>query len=237
VTEADWLAYTELHSLTQCLFRKFNVSARKMRLFGCACCRPILHLLKDSRSREAVEVAECYADGLATRKELATARKAAFAAVTALDAGGPSNRLAARAAAKCAVGNAIEAGRYASREAAAEIGLTRFFNSGGWSVEHPPGTLPQWEAIVAAEREQIPLFRDIFGNPFRPVQFDPAWRTRTAVTIAQVIYDERDFSMLPVLADALEDGGCQNADVLSHCRQTGEHVRGCWVVDLVLGKE
>jgi len=57
-----------------------------------------------------------------------------------------------------------------------------------------------------------------------------------APQIAQAIYDERDFDRLPILADALEDAGCDNTDLLNHCRQPGDHVRGCWAVDLVLGK-
>ncbi|WP_246173617.1 hypothetical protein [Limnoglobus roseus] len=81
------------------------------------------------------------------------------------------------------------------------------------------------------------LLRDIFGNPFRPVACDPAWRTSTAVGLAEVIYDDRAFDRLPILADALQDAGCEDADILAHCRGDGPHVRGCWVVDLVLGKE
>jgi hypothetical protein len=74
-------------------------------------------------------------------------------------------------------------------------------------------------------------------NPFRPVTVDPAWQTSNVTALAQPIYDERAFDRLSILADALEDAGCDNADILNHCRQPGEHVRGCWVVDLVLGKE
>ncbi|MBP3953753.1 hypothetical protein J8F10_00360 [Gemmata sp. G18] len=79
--------------------------------------------------------------------------------------------------------------------------------------------------------------RDIFGNPFRPVAFSPSWRTSTAIAIASQMYESRDFSAMPILADALQDAGCDNANVLDHCRSPGPHVRGCWVVDLVLGKE
>ena len=82
----------------------------------------------------------------------------------------------------------------------------------------------------------IPLLRDIFGNPFRPVAFDPRWRSESAVALARTAYDTRNFTLLPILADALEEAGCDHADVLSHCRQPdGVHVRGCWVVDGVLG--
>jgi hypothetical protein len=79
------------------------------------------------------------------------------------------------------------------------------------------------------------LFRDIFGNPFRPVSLDPAWLTSTVVLLAKGIYDDRAFDRLPILADALQDAGCDNDDILGHCRGPGPHVRGCWVVDLVLG--
>ena len=81
------------------------------------------------------------------------------------------------------------------------------------------------------------LLRDIFGNPFRPFHFSPEWRTDTAVALARQIYDARDFSLMSILADALQDAGCENEDILDHCRGPGPHVRGCWVVDLVLGKE
>ncbi|MCE9566330.1 MAG: hypothetical protein K8U57_30265 [Planctomycetes bacterium] len=81
------------------------------------------------------------------------------------------------------------------------------------------------------------LVRDIFGNPFRPVTVDPAWLTSTVLQLAGGIYEDRAFARLPILADALQDAGCDNDDVLNHCRQPDEHVRGCWVVDLVLGKK
>ena len=88
-----------------------------------------------------------------------------------------------------------------------------------------------------AARIHCELIRDIFGNPFRPVTFSPAWRTDTAVTLARQMYEAREFSAMPILADALQDAGCDNEDVLNHCREaSAAHVRGCWVVDLVLGK-
>ena len=91
------------------------------------------------------------------------------------------------------------------------------------------------------------LLREVFGNPFatrrrrksdprRGWMFDPAWRTDTAVSLARPMYESRDFGAMPILADALQDAGCDNADILDHCRQPGEHVRGCWVLDLVLEK-
>ena len=82
------------------------------------------------------------------------------------------------------------------------------------------------------------LLREAFGNPFRPATFDPAWRTSDVLALARGIYAERAFDRMPILADALQDAGCNNDDILAHCRDTSlAHVRGCWVVDLVLGKE
>lgn len=82
----------------------------------------------------------------------------------------------------------------------------------------------------------VTLLRDVFGNPFRPITFSPDWRTDTVTLLARQMYDGRDFSAMPILADALEDAGCDSADILDHCRGDDTHVRGCWVCDLVLEK-
>jgi hypothetical protein len=85
---------------------------------------------------------------------------------------------------------------------------------------------------------QVRLVHDIFGPlPFRSVSVDPAWLTSTVVALAEGIYQERAFDRLPILADALQDAGCDNVHVLNHCRSDGPHVRGCWVVDLLTGRE
>jgi len=86
-------------------------------------------------------------------------------------------------------------------------------------------------------RLQAAVFRDIVGNPFRPVAFDPRWRTADTVGLARAVYEDRSFARLPLLADALMDAGCDDDRVLDHCRSRGPHARGCWAVDLVLGKE
>jgi hypothetical protein len=94
--------------------------------------------------------------------------------------------------------------------------------------------------LPADKRPLVAFLHDIFGLlPFRPVTIAPAWAAwndGTVVTLAKAIYEDRAFDRLPILADALEEAGCGNADILAHCRQPGEHVRGCWVVDLLLGK-
>ena len=78
--------------------------------------------------------------------------------------------------------------------------------------------------------------RDIVGNPFRRVTIDPRWLTPEVITLAGRIYEGAAFDDLSILADALEAEGCGDGDLLAHCRSESEHVRGCWVVDLILGK-
>jgi hypothetical protein len=111
----------------------------------------------------------------------------------------------------------------------------------GQTVDERPHPNPDqyaWDAAFADNRrQQCHLLRDILGNPFRAVTFDPAWRTETAVALARQMYESRDFGAMPILADALQDAGCTSDDILAHCRGPGPHARGCWVVDLVLGKE
>lgn len=84
-------------------------------------------------------------------------------------------------------------------------------------------------------RRQVGFLRDIFG--FRPIAIDPTWLTSPVVDLARTMYNGRDFSPMPILADALEEAGCDNADVLAHCRGDGQHTRGCWVIDAILGKD
>jgi hypothetical protein len=88
------------------------------------------------------------------------------------------------------------------------------------------------------------LLRDILGNPFRPVGFDSTWLTENVLGLARALYEKRelpsgqlDNTGFAVLADALEEAGCTNPDILAHCRGSGPHVRGCWVLDLLLGKK
>ena len=126
--------------------------------------------------------------------------------------------------------------RKVARRAAQQAGCREWF-------------VPSWVAARSRTREILwappqveaaaPLVRDIFGNPFRPVVIDPAWlrwHDSLAVSMARRMYDSRDFTNMPVLADSLEEAGCTDRGILSHCRSGGEHVRGCWVVDLLLGK-
>jgi hypothetical protein len=102
----------------------------------------------------------------------------------------------------------------------------------------PAGTPGRKAAKAEERRAQVSLLRCIFGNPYRTVAAEPAWlawKGGVVLKLAQAVYDERRFEVLPVLADALEEAGCTDPVVLDHCRSGREHARGCWVVDLLLG--
>ena len=109
--------------------------------------------------------------------------------------------------------------------------------------DYRPSSLRPWggkiglgpDQTLLAERAK--LLKDLFGNPFRPVTADPSWLTSTVVALANGIYTDRAFDRLPILADALQDAGCDDEEVLNHCRSEGLHVRGCWVVDLLTGRK
>jgi hypothetical protein len=93
---------------------------------------------------------------------------------------------------------------------------------------------------ILEQKEQVKLLHDVLGNPFRPASLHRSWlnwNSRLLVSMAQTMYDSRDFIDMPIMADALEEAGCTDTDILNHCRQPGEHVRGCWVIDFILGKE
>jgi hypothetical protein len=102
----------------------------------------------------------------------------------------------------------------------------------------PPIAWEQQAALFASmQGRRAGYLRELLGNPFRPATLQPAWRNFAVRTLAQAVYDDRRFDDLPVLADALEETGCTDPDLLSHLRGPGPHVRGCWALDLVLGKE
>ena len=220
MTEAEWLECEEPRRMLAFLHRQ--ASYRKFRLFACACCRRRWHLMTSEQSRRAVEVAERYADDLADPEELEEVFQAAAEEAEDLDN-------AATAAAYAAVWDDEQAA-----EEAADYAAYTVDDASENAVPSGSRWGPAGVAECAAQSEFI---RCVFGNPFRAVAFDPAWRTTNVAELAQAIYDERAFDRLPILADALLDAGCDSEAILAHLRGPGPHVRGCWVVDLILGKE
>ena len=85
--------------------------------------------------------------------------------------------------------------------------------------------------------EQADTIRELFGNPFRPVVLNPRWLTSTVIGIAESIDRHAQYHNMPILADALEEAGCDNSDILTHCRADQPHARGCWVLDLLTGRK
>jgi hypothetical protein len=224
MTEADWLGYEDPRPMLEFLDGKAD--ERRLRLFAVACCRRVWDLLTDRRSRRAVEVAERYADRAATDRELREAYAEAYNAY--------ANAFTTRDhAANAAISVAVEQPVHAARGAANYTAYAAGDRAAGPEGLH---TVPFHNAKVAERREQASVLRHIMGNPFRPVTVGPSWLSwnqGTVPRLARAIYAEQRFRDLPVLADALEEAGCDDQEVLSHCREGGEHLRGCWVVDLV----
>jgi hypothetical protein len=216
MTEAEWLACKDPELMLKHLKR--GARARKLRLFMCACCRRVWHLIKEPHCREAVEVAEAFVEREADSNTLACAREEADlywsdpeqdgdidAREAALYVADPRPGRVAEACASCA---AVAAARQRAEQAA-----------------------------------QASLLRCIFGNPFCPDSLTPSLRTPIVTGLAAAAYNERllpcdklDTRRLAILSDALEEAGCTDAAILSHLRSPGPHVRGCWALDLILGK-
>jgi hypothetical protein len=239
VTEAEWLAATD--PIAVLAFLHGRASARKLRLFACACCRHIWHLLPDERSRRAIEVMERHLDGRADAEEMRDAARAAAAAGVAAFATYDESAASAAQIAGDPEGNAPAWMRPADAAmTAAENAACDAADAAAQAGSDPDvaGRRVRWRAERLA---QCQLLRDLFGPlPFRPApanSFVPAWNDRLVVKIAQGIYAESTFERLPVLGDALEEAGCSDRELLGHLRGPGPHVRGCWAVDLILGKE
>ena len=188
---------------------------RKFRLYVVGCYRELLPLLADDRSRAALTAAERYADGLLTAAELQTARGLAEFASYEAEADEEftdQERLAMSVLPWVAVSDG-------------ELMDTNF-NPVGYAIDR-----------MEADRRGVrwPLWLDVYGPRERPA-VAPGWLTPTVLALAAQMYESRDFSAMPILADALQDTGCDNPDVLAHCRAPGPHVRGCWVCDRLLDK-
>ncbi len=223
MTEAEWLAGTDPRRMLDYLevyhrVARTRTGRRKLRLLACACCRRLWRLHGDQTGKQVVETVERFADGSAEWDDVLEALRAEKAAMQARGSGGPEEWWAWEAAERAA--------RYKPQEATDESSLFVYRNA----AEH-------WSD---GPRALCSLIREVYGNPFRPSPPLPAavlaWNGATIPRMAQAIYEERAFDRLPILADALDDAGCADEAILGHCRQPGEHARGCWALALLLGK-
>jgi hypothetical protein len=218
MTESDWLTCTDPGPMLK--FLRGKAGERKLRLFACACYGRVSALA----GRLEIAAAERVAEGLATANEWEEAR--AESARGDAQLAGPFSYVPPPESILLALGAGLAVLASPAMDAAEAAAAIAVRLAGG-------GELPG----------QAALLRDVFCNPFRPVAVDRSWSTPTVDSLAQAAFNERimpsarlDPTQLSVLADALEDASCTDPEILSHCRSGGEHVRGCWVVDLLLGK-
>jgi hypothetical protein len=242
VTEQEWLACDDLDAMVGYVASKGGV--RRARLFAVACCRRAWGHHTDSLSHDAFGVMERQADGLAESAEWERVRAAALGPDALVPTSTGSFTVRERnhpcwvlsRAASAPPGDAM---LHAAWRAAVDAGYRAPTSAGG--------SRGQRAAFLAAQAEesasQRALLRDIFGNPFRPLLLEPSWRTPAVLSLSQAAYDERimpqghlDPVRLAVLADALEELGAAG-EAVGHLRSAGPHVRGCFVVDAVLGRD
>lgn len=241
MTEVEWLVCRDPYKMT---VAKQCRNSRKRRLLACACARRALWFIQDDRFLVAIEASEQYADGLLSDTHRRLARRNALRAYAEL-----SDREFSRSAYLAALS--------AVRTLEREFGkLMQALDHAQWAQAHlassdeegrgpRKGRSQRWSqaqnrALDEERYHQRVFVSEIFGNPFRAVPLDLTllqWNDGTVRKMAQVIYDDRRFEDMPILADALMDAGCHHPDILTHCRSGGGHVRGCWVLDLLLSKE
>jgi hypothetical protein len=242
MTETDWLTGTDF--IAHLRFAADQLSPRRQRLLAVGLCRAASHLFDRPELTHALAVIDDYADGLVSAAEVEKTRQRC------------------RGLAQ----EAFEEYRTALDRRTGD-GLAPYVRSQfAWTVSYATNKLLQvtdvgsltaataaqahtglqaplvWNVSEEITIEQSLVMRsvvwEVIGNPFRPVGFSPDWRTDTVVALARQMYAAREFGAMPILADALQDAGCADEDVLAHCRDTSaNHIRGCWVVDGVLGKE
>lgn len=223
------------------LAQRLNRHTRKIRLLLIAHCRFVWDQLFDP-SRQTVEVAERYVEGEVDPRELAAACQCAEEAFLSHFVHNRELNSKLEATLETAWDgsdrNHVEASgeqfnSVLHQTATAKLAILAAKPDYKTWEPHFPATLPSSDRQRATQ-----LVRELFGNPFQPVTIDPKWRTDTVVQLAEVIYQSRDFSTMPILADALQDVGCENEEILSHCRNPKQaHVRGCWLVDQILDNE
>ena len=221
MTEAEWLTCTDPRPMLE--FLRGRVSERKLRLFAVACARLIWDRIPKGVAREAVEAAERCADGVPWEAELSQYCRAMYRMPVDHGQRTGENWFSTHTEDERAVYFT------ALKTTAAGCGLANIPTGIGWS-----------EGAKLTGSRQPDLIRDIFGNPFRPTVVDPLWLTwnnGTIPAVARAIYDGGGkVEDHVVLAGLLDDSGCDDVAIMDHCHGPGPHVRGCWVIDMLVGK-
>jgi hypothetical protein len=222
--EAVWQDIENPHELIFCLIKDLNkeneLSTRKVRLFCHACMMRLkLELAPFPGANAAVEMANRFADGECTEAELANAKSLAEGEI--------------RHGVDYEARNALCAAAWTASPKMDAISIGRSVAEGATLARGELGS----EHYFAEYAAQCNLLRDVFGNLFYRIARTELPLSNDVIELAQKMYATRDFKAMPQLGEHLEAAGCSNAVVLSHCRQTTPHVRGCWVLDLILGKE
>jgi hypothetical protein len=210
MTEAEWLAATDPKPMLE--FLRGKATDRKFRLLAVACCRAVREVFIAPVDWKLIDLVD-HQSRLDGRLNIDLAAYCYRPFVKIHSGQTPLTQV-------MILGLTAQDAWEAARATASH--LPNFATDGGRDN---------------VERWLCRLVRDIFGNPFRRIAFDPGWRTDNVRALAIGMDEVGTCGLMPVLADALQDAGCDNVDILSHCRSDGPHVRGCWVVDLVLGKE
>jgi hypothetical protein len=197
-------------------------SPRKFRLYAVALCRIVATTDVSPDAEHFLVAAEDCADDKLSFDDRRSLAEQAYQIANELQQPPPIERPEALIA--MAVANCLNEDSHATLHAEYRITNLHAQRDG----------LAHFHALASLRRRMVP---ELIGDPFVPVTFDPEWRTSTAVSLSKQMYESRDFSAMPILADALQDAGCEADAILAHCRDPRQvHVRGCWVVDLVLGK-
>ncbi len=214
MTESEWFSAPYDEDVLEFLKDSRKATPRKIRLFCCGLVRREIAWLRHPWGQRALELAERFADGQVAKSEMSAAHRDAMKRIMR--------------------GALPETNEEELHISTATKGATWAAHPNAWVAAQTFTMVPECRA---GEDQYL---RDVVGNPFRRTKIDPAWcnlNDQAVLKIASSIYTDRDFDRLPILADGLEDAGCSDKEILNHCRSVGPHVRGCWVVDLILGKK
>ncbi|MFM8272183.1 MAG: hypothetical protein ACKODX_07580 [Gemmata sp.] len=228
--ETEWLTSEDPEPMLR--FVRPRAGDRSLRLFAVACWYRVWAAQMPAATTDAVELLVRHIDGVVSPGEWLEG----FGAAGGANLGKHFRLLIC----PDALLTAVESARFAAQDLAARqawdaVEVDVHADAGRRATQSNWRSRFRCRALARERAAQAGLVREVFGNPTREVAFDPAWRTGTAVALAKGMYESRDFSAMPILADALQDAGCGAGEVLGHCREPHGHVRGCWVLDLVRG--